>query len=93
MVFVAASGLGLLGVRPSLRRRLEDEDPRPETFLVGIEGAECVVLERVDVDAGLVRVAGQMWSARAYDATQVIAPGERVRVIEVKGATALVWRE
>jgi membrane protein implicated in regulation of membrane protease activity len=34
-----------------------------------------------------------MWSARADDATQVFEPGERVRVIEVKGATALVWRE
>jgi membrane protein implicated in regulation of membrane protease activity len=40
-----------------------------------------------------VQIGGEMWSARAYDATQVIEPGERVRVIEVKGATALVWRE
>jgi membrane protein implicated in regulation of membrane protease activity len=34
-----------------------------------------------------------LWSARAYDATQVFEPGDRVRVIEVKGVTAMVWRD
>lgn len=92
LVFTAAAGAGLLGVRPSLRKRLEGPE-QPETFLAGIEGAECQVLEQVDVNSGLVKIGGEMWSARAYDATQVIEPGERVRVIEVKGATALVWRE
>jgi membrane protein implicated in regulation of membrane protease activity len=61
--------------------------------LEAIEGAEGLVLERVDVDRGLVKIGGEMWSARSYDATQVFEPGTRVRVIEVKGATALVWRE
>ena len=93
LVFAAAAGLGLLGVRPALRRRMDDGAAEPETFLTGIEGAECEVLEQVDLNHGLVRVGGEMWSARAYDATQVIEPGERVHVIEVKGATALVWRE
>ena len=32
-------------------------------------------------------------AARAYDATQVFAPGERVQVVQVRGATALVWRD
>lgn len=93
LAFTAASGLGLLGVRPALRRRLDTGPEIPEKFSTGIEGVECEVLERVDLGQGLVRVGGQMWSARSYDAAQVLEPGERVRVIEVKGATALVWRE
>jgi membrane protein implicated in regulation of membrane protease activity len=32
-----------------------------------------------------------MWSARAYDETQVIPEGTRVAVFEIEGATALVY--
>jgi membrane protein implicated in regulation of membrane protease activity len=41
----------------------------------------------------MVKIGGELWQARPYDATQVIDAGLRVRVVEVKGATALVWRE
>lgn len=93
LVFIGGTGLGLLGVRPALRQRFRAAPEHVESFPVGIEGAEGEVLEQVDVNRGLVRIGGQMWSARSYDASQVLAPGERVRVIEVRGATALVWRE
>jgi len=93
LVFIGGTGLGLLGVRPALRQRFRATPEHVESFPVGIEGAEGEVLEQVDVNRGLVRIGGQMWSARSYDASQVLAPGERVRVIEVRGATALVWRE
>jgi membrane protein implicated in regulation of membrane protease activity len=52
-----------------------------------------VVLEQVTRDSGLVRVEGEIWTARVYDATQVIEPEERIRVIELRGTTALVWRD
>jgi membrane protein implicated in regulation of membrane protease activity len=51
------------------------------------------VLEQVTQESGLVRVDGELWTARVYDATQVLEPGERIRVIEVRGTTALVWRD
>ena len=41
----------------------------------------------------MVKIGGELWSARPYDATQVIEAGSQVRVIEVKGATALVWKD
>ncbi len=50
------------------------------------------MLEQVDADHGLVKIDGEIWRARSYDATQEFEPGERVRVIEVKGATAMVWQ-
>ena len=41
----------------------------------------------------MVKIEGELWRARPYDATQIFAAGERVRVVEIKGATAMVWRD
>jgi len=51
------------------------------------------VIEQVRDGQGMVKIGGELWQARPYDATQVIDAGQLVRVVEVKGATALVWRE
>jgi membrane protein implicated in regulation of membrane protease activity len=37
-----------------------------------------------------VRLDGEVWTARAYDADEVIEAGRRVQVLEIRGATALV---
>jgi membrane protein implicated in regulation of membrane protease activity len=93
LVFAGVSAATLAGVRPLVHRRLlRGSDPAP-VGLAAIEGAAGLVLERVDVDHGLIKIEGEMWSARPHDVTQVMEPGERVRVIEIRGATALVWRE
>jgi membrane protein implicated in regulation of membrane protease activity len=93
LVFAAVSAATLAGVRPLIQRHFHrSSDPAP-VGLAAIEGAAGLVLERIDVDHGLIKIDGEMWSARPYDATQVMEPGERVRVIEIRGATALVWRE
>ena len=42
---------------------------------------------------GCVRLNGQPWTARAYDTTQTMAAGSTVRVMEISGATAVVWQE
>ena len=61
--------------------------------VAAIEGTSCLVLERVDADHGLVKIDGETWRARSFDGTQAYEPGDRVRVIEVKGATAMVWKD
>src|SRR6185437_8979750 len=33
---------------------------------------------------------GELWSARAYDETEVLEPGQRVTVMTISGATAVV---
>ena len=94
-VFTAVSVLALLGLRPILRRHRQ-RGFAPDGRRIGveaIEGATGVVLERIDAAGGQVKIDGEVWSARAYDSTQVISAGERVRVIEIDGATALVWRD
>lgn len=93
LVFAVTSALALLAARPPIKRMLHRGAEHAEMGLEAIEGGEGMVLEKVDADHGLVKIGGEMWSARAYDATQVIEPGQRVRVIEVRGATALVWKE
>jgi membrane protein implicated in regulation of membrane protease activity len=50
------------------------------------------VLERIanDEGVGCVRIGGEVWTARSYDDDEVIDAGERVEVVEIRGATALV---
>jgi membrane protein implicated in regulation of membrane protease activity len=93
LVFGGVSAAALAGVRPLIQRHWHRDSDSAPVGLAAIEGAAGLVLERIDSDHGLIKIDGEMWSARPYDATQVIEPGERVRVIEIKGATALVWRE
>jgi len=93
LVFAIVSALALVMVRPTIRRHLDTSGPDAQIGLAAIEGSTCVVLEHVDADHGLVKIEGETWRARSYDGTQEFEPGERVRVIEVKGATAMVWRD
>jgi membrane protein implicated in regulation of membrane protease activity len=48
------------------------------------------VVEQVTPHAGTVKLSGEIWTARAYDEDEVLEPGLRVTVMEIRGATALV---
>ncbi|GGM58913.1 DUF107 domain-containing protein [Micromonospora sonchi] len=95
VVFAAVSALTVLAARPVIQRHQQtSSESRDAVFgIEAIEGSTALVLEQVDADQGIVKIDGETWSARAYDATQILAPGERVQVIQVKGAVALVWRD
>lgn len=94
VAFAVVSALSLVAVRPVIRRHALRSSPEDMPLgLDAIEGSSVLVLEQVDADHGLVKIDGELWTARSYDATQTIEPGQRVRVIEVKGATAMVWRD
>jgi membrane protein implicated in regulation of membrane protease activity len=92
-VFAVVSALALAGVRPALRRRLTDHIHETPMGPAALEGATCLVVEEVDEGHGMVKIEGELWRARPFDATQVISAGEHVRVVEIKGATAMVWRD
>jgi membrane protein implicated in regulation of membrane protease activity len=93
VVFAVVSTLGLLAVRPAIRRHLHRGAEPAVMGMEAVEGSEATVVEQVAEGRGMVKIGGELWSARPYDATQVIDTGMRVRVVEVKGATALVWKE
>ena len=84
-------GVGLLaGVRPIAQRHL-NQHPSTATGAAALVGKTAVVLERVDSRGGLVRLNGGHWSARSFDQHQIIAAGSTVSVMEIDGATAVVW--
>jgi membrane protein implicated in regulation of membrane protease activity len=91
IVFVVGSiaALGLL--RPAALRRLH-RGPHLRTGVAALVGEQALALERVDADSGRVKIGGEEWSARSYSDEEVIEPGTRVVVVEIKGATALVTR-
>jgi membrane protein implicated in regulation of membrane protease activity len=91
IIFVIVSLLATLGVRPVLRRHFGRDAGEP-TPVAEIAGSEAIVLERVDDRAGMIKIDGEYWQARALESGQVIEPGERVHVVEIKGVTAMVWR-
>ncbi|SBT65546.1 Membrane protein implicated in regulation of membrane protease activity [Micromonospora sediminicola] len=95
VVFAVVSALSLAVVRPVIRRNARSalETGEQPFGVEAIEGSSAVVLEAVDADHGMVKIDGELWTARSYDATQRYAPGERVQVIKVRGATALVWQD
>ena len=44
-----------------------------------------------DQHGGRVKLAGEEWSAQSYDPLQVLPVGATVQVMEIRGATAVVW--
>jgi len=89
VVFILASIASLIVLRPIARRHLHTP-AKIRTGTAALVGARAVVLERVDGNGGTVKLAGEVWSARAYDDDEVLEPGARVEVMQIEGATALV---
>ena len=56
--------------------------------LVGERG---LVIEAVDGRSGQIKLKGEVWSARTYDPTTSIEAGRNVEIVQIDGATALVY--
>ncbi|HEX3511486.1 MAG TPA: NfeD family protein [Solirubrobacteraceae bacterium] len=92
VVFVAASGIVVMTLRPVARRHRR-LPPSIRTGAAALIGRRATVLERIanDEGVGCVRIeGGEVWTARSFDDDEVIEAGERVEVVEIRGATALV---
>lgn len=90
LAFVIASIASVAVLRPLARAHLH-VPPMLRTGTAALVGSKALVLERVDVNGGLVRIGGEEWSARAFMEDQVLEPGARVEVVKIEGATALVY--
>ena len=89
LVFTIASAASLLVLRPIARRHLRTP-AQLRTGTAALVGEHAVVLERVDRDGGQIKLAGEIWTARAFDEDEVLEAGARVQVMQIQGATALV---
>jgi membrane protein implicated in regulation of membrane protease activity len=91
IVFLAASGIVFATLRPVARRHRR-LPPSIRTGAAALVGKPAIVIERIanSEGVGCVKVDGEVWTARSYDEDEIIDAGERVEVVEIRGATALV---
>ncbi len=91
-MFIAASAIVVGALRPVAMRH-RHLPPAIRTGAAALIGRRAMVLERIanDEGVGCVKIdGGEVWTARSYDEDEVIDAGERVEVVEIRGATALV---
>ncbi|MFF1833141.1 NfeD family protein [Streptomyces sp. NPDC058231] len=89
LAFVVVSVALIAVVRPIATRHRADR-PRLATGIDALKGRQALVLERVDGSGGRIKLAGEIWSARAYEGDQSFEPGQQVDVVDIDGATAVV---
>ncbi|HXP28609.1 MAG TPA: NfeD family protein [Solirubrobacteraceae bacterium] len=92
VAFLGGSALVFATLRPVAQRHRR-LPPAIRTGAAALVGRPALVLERIanDEGVGCVKIdGGEVWTARSYDEHEEIPAGERVEVVEIRGATALV---
>ena len=80
----------LFVVRPLALRHLRT----PTAIRTGTDalvGQAGVVLEPVDGNNGRIKLKGEVWSARSYDPSTSLDAGRHVEIVQIEGATAIVY--
>lgn len=81
----------LVAIRPLLVRKVHQHGEL-KTGTAHVVGRSGVVVKEISPDGGgSVRLGGELWTARPFDERSTIAPGSRVEVMEIDGATAVVY--
>jgi membrane protein implicated in regulation of membrane protease activity len=88
--FILTSAVGLGVARPFALRHIR-RPPLLRSGTAALVGRTGYVLEEVSEHGGRVRIGGEEWSARPYDETLVIPAGAKVDVLQIEGASALVY--
>lgn len=90
LAFAFTGAVGLLIVRPIAKRQMT-QPPLVREGSYALIGKRALVIEEVTGTQGLIKLSGEVWSARALDEDDVIPPGTAVDVMEIEGATAIVY--
>lgn len=88
VVFCVVSLLMIAFVRPVALSHLKKGPVEQRTNVDRLIGEQAVVMEAVTADGGLVKIGGDIWSARSE--TGVLSAGQKVVVSAIEGATAVV---
>ncbi|MFE9649150.1 NfeD family protein [Streptomyces sp. NPDC006365] len=86
----AAAAAGLVIVRPIALRHMAQQ-PLTREGSDALIGKRAEVMQEVTATRGLIKLSGEEWSARALDESLVIPVGALVDVMEIEGATAIVY--
>ncbi|MGW6056122.1 NfeD family protein [Streptomyces sp. NPDC055189] len=90
LALAAAAAAGLVLARPVALRHVA-RAPLTREGSDALIGRRAVVMQDVTATEGLIKLSGEQWSARALDENQVIPAGALVDVMEIEGATAVVY--
>ncbi|MET9134186.1 NfeD family protein [Streptomyces antibioticus] len=88
--FGVVTAAGLLLVRPVALRHMARQ-PLTREGTDALIGRRAEVMQEVTATHGLIKLSGEEWSARALDESLVIPVGAFVDVMEIDGATAIVY--
>ena len=88
VIFAATSVLLIFALRPLALNRLNRSTPESRSNAQRLVGLSCTVLEPVSEHTGLVRLEGDVWTARSAGSTLNV--GTTVYVHRIDGATAVV---
>ncbi|GAA1463890.1 NfeD family protein [Williamsia maris] len=91
VVFAVVSVLLLAAARPVAKRHLMRR-PALATNAEALQGKTAVVTAEVTSRGGQVRLDGDTWSARPMHDADVYETGQDVMVMQIDGATAVVWK-
>ncbi|MFC8096737.1 NfeD family protein [Streptomyces sp. NPDC057301] len=86
----AAAAAGFILVRPVALRQMTQQ-PITRDGTDALIGKRAEVMQEVTATRGLIKLSGEEWSARALDESLVIPVGALVDVMEIEGATAIVY--
>lgn len=90
IAFIVLSGVLLALVRPIARRHLVERTPLQLDGVDSLIGRTAKVSREIDISGGRIRMGADEWSARSQHSGETFAVGERVRILQVDGATAVV---
>ena len=90
IVFALVSTVGLVLVRPRLRRWAHRSTPMTLTGADALVGRQAETLTQVTPQGGQVKLAGEVWSARAAPGSRPLEPHSIAHVVAIDGATAVV---
>jgi membrane protein implicated in regulation of membrane protease activity len=90
LTFAATSTVMLVFLRPYLLRNLRARSPLVETNAAAHVGRTAVTMAEVTDRGGLVKLAGEDWSARTEPGAPPLPADVTVRVLRIDGATAVV---
>nr|WP_237693945.1 NfeD family protein [Streptomyces sp. SID2888] len=90
VVVFAVVSVALIAVVRPIAARHRSQNPELATGIEALKGKRATVLERVDGSGGRVKLAGEVWSARALDSELIYEVGQEVDIVDIEGATAVV---
>lgn len=90
LAFAVSTGLLMLVVRPPLLRYSRQTGPPASTGVAALVGRRAEVIRAVTASGGQVKLAGEVWTARAESPGEALEPGSIVFVTQIDGATAVV---